>query len=89
MTMPAYKAGISPGMRVVAVNGREFTPQVLRLAIKAGVNSTEPLHLRVLDDGYYKTCTIDYHGGERFPHLVREAGRPDLLDEVLKPLAAH
>ncbi len=89
VTMPAYKAGISPGMKVVAVNGRKFTPQALRLALKSGVNSTGPLRLLVLNDDYYKTCTIDYHGGERFPHLVREAGRPDLLDEVLKPLAVH
>lgn len=89
VTLPAYKAGISPGMKVIAVNGRPFTPQVLRLALRAGTTSKEPLRLRVLNDGYDKTCSIDYHGGERFPHLVREAGRPDLLDEMLKPLAAR
>jgi len=89
VTKPAYKSGISPGMKVIAVNGREFTPQVLRLALKTGTTSTGPLRLLVLNDGYYKTCTIDYHGGEMFPHLVREAGRPDLLDQMLKPLAAH
>jgi predicted metalloprotease with PDZ domain len=89
VTRPAYKAGISPGMKVIAVNGRQFTPQVLRLALRSGTSSTEPLRLLVLNDGYYKTCTIDYHGGERFPHLVREAGRPDLLGKLLKPLAAH
>ncbi len=89
VTKPAYAAGISPGMKVVAVNGRQFTPQVLRLALKAGTTSSEPLRLLVLNDGYYKTCTIDYHGGEQFPHLVQEPGRPDLLDQMLKPLAKH
>ena len=89
VTKPAYKAGISAGMKVIAVNGRQFTPQVLRLALKGGMKSTEPLRLLVLNDDYYKTCTIDYHGGEVFPHLVREAGRPDLLGEILKPLATH
>ncbi len=89
VTKPAYKAGISPGMQVIAVNGRQFTPQVLRLALKAGITSSEPLRLLVLNDGYYKTCTIDYHGGEMFPHLVREADQPDLLDQILKPLATH
>jgi predicted metalloprotease with PDZ domain len=87
VTKPAYMAGISPGMKVIAVNGRQFTPQVLRLALRAGTTSKEPLRLLVLNDDYYRTCTIDYHGGEVFPHLVREAGRPDLLDELLKPLA--
>ena len=89
VTMPAYKAGISPGMKVVAVNGKKFTPQVLRLALRAGTTSKEPLRLLILNDGYYKTISIDYHGGERFPHLVRERGQPDLLDEVLKPLVVR
>jgi predicted metalloprotease with PDZ domain len=89
VTKPAYQAGISPGMKVVTVNGRQFTPQALRLALRAGTSSNEPLRLLVLNDGYYKTCTVDYHGGERFPHLVREAGRHNLLGDVLKPLATR
>jgi predicted metalloprotease with PDZ domain len=89
VTKPAYEAGVSPGMKVVAVNGRKFTPQVLRQALKAGTASSGQLRLVVLNDGYYKTCTINYHGGERFPHLVREASRPDLLDQMLKPLVVH
>ena len=89
VTKPAYKAGISAGMKVIAVNGRQFTPQVLRLALKGGMKSTEPLRLLVLNDDYYKTCTIDYHGGEVFPHLARESGQPDLLDKILKPLSSH
>jgi hypothetical protein len=76
-------------MKVIAVNGRKFTPQVFRMALKAGTTSSKPLRLLVLNGDYYKTCTIDYNGGEKFPHLVRETNRPDLLDEMLKPLAAH
>ncbi|MEJ2007549.1 MAG: M61 family peptidase [Acidobacteriota bacterium] len=89
VTKPAYKAGISPGMKVIAVNGRQFTPQVLRLALKAGTTSSEPLRLLVVNDGYYKTCTIDYHGGEQFPHLIRDASKPDFLDQMLKPLTVQ
>jgi len=89
VTMPAYKAGIAPGMKLVAVNGRSFTPEVLHAALKAGVNTSQPLQLLVLNEDYYKTYDIDYHGGERYPHLVRESGQPDLLDQMLKPLAAH
>jgi predicted metalloprotease with PDZ domain len=85
----AYKAGITSGMRVVAVNDRAFTPDLLHDALKAGRNSSQPIRLLVLNDDYYKTCTIDYHGGERFPHLVRQEGKPDLLDEIAKPLAGQ
>ncbi|MGH9469533.1 MAG: M61 family peptidase, partial [Terriglobia bacterium] len=84
---PAYKTGISAGMRVMAVNGRRFTPGVFRDALKAGQDSSQPLQLLVVNDDYYKNCSIDYHGGERYPHLVREEGKPDLLDEISKPLA--
>lgn len=85
----AYKAEITAGMRVVAVNDRAFTPEVLRDALKAGKNSSQPVRLLVLSDDYYKTCIIDYHGGERYPRLVRQESKPDLLDEIAKPLAEH
>jgi predicted metalloprotease with PDZ domain len=85
--MPAYQAGISPGMKVVAVNGRAFTKDVFHDALKATADSSGPLQLLVLNDEYYKTVSLDYHGGERYPHLVREEGKPDLLGEIEKPLA--
>jgi len=85
----AYQAGITSGMRVVAVNDRAFTPDLLRDALKAGKNGSQPIRLLVLNDDYYKTCTIDYHGGERFPHLVRQEGKPDSLDDLAKPLAGN
>jgi predicted metalloprotease with PDZ domain len=85
----AYTAGITSGMRVVAVNDRTFTPDLLHDALKAGKSSSQPIRLLVLSDDYYKTCTIDYHGGERYPHLVHKEGKADLLDELAKPLAEH
>ena len=81
---PAAKAGIGPGMKVVAVNGRRFSPEILRDAIKAAKNGTEPLELLVENTDYYKTYKLDYHGGESYPHLVRDDSKPDLLTEILK-----
>jgi len=84
---PAYSAGILPGMRVVAVNDRAYTSELVHDALKAGTKNTEPIRFLVVNDDYYKTCTVDYHGGERYPHLGREEGKPDLLDDIAKPLA--
>lgn len=84
---PAFKAGIRPGMKVVGVNGRVYTPEILADAIKASKTSAQPIQLLVLDNDYYKNCTIDYHEGEKYPHLVRDTSKPDYLDEILKPLA--
>ena len=80
----AAKAGIGPGMRVVAVNGRQFSPDVMREAIRAAKSGTAPIQLLIENDEYYKTYSIDYHGGEMYPHLVRDEGKPDLLGEILK-----
>jgi predicted metalloprotease with PDZ domain len=82
--MPAAQAGIGPGMKVIAVNGRRFSGEVLRDALKAGKNNSAPLELLVENTDYYKTHKLDYHGGERYPHLVRDESKPDLLSEILK-----
>ena len=82
--MPSAKAGIGPGMKVVAVNGRKFSVEVLHDALKAGKNSSEPLALLVENTDYYKTYLLDYHGAEKYPHLVRDESKPDLLSEILK-----
>jgi predicted metalloprotease with PDZ domain len=81
---PAAKAGIGPGMKLVAVNGRRFSPEILRDAVKATKNDNTPLELLVENADYYKSYKIDYHGGEKYPHLVRDDSKPDLLSEILK-----
>ncbi len=80
----AAKAGIGPGMKIVAVNGHRFSAEVLRDAIRAAKNTTGPIELLVENGDYYKTYKIDYHGGEKYPHLVRDASKPDVLSEILK-----
>jgi predicted metalloprotease with PDZ domain len=80
----AAKAGIGPGMKVVAVNGRRFSPDVLRDAIKAANGGTGTIDLLVENTDYYKTYKLDYHGGEMYPHLIRDESKPDLLSEILK-----
>jgi predicted metalloprotease with PDZ domain len=87
VTMPAYKAGIAPGMKIIGVNGRAFDKDVFTDALKASSTSSGPMQFLVLNDGYYKTISIDYHGGPRYPHLERAEGKPDLLGEIMKPLA--
>lgn len=82
--MPAAKAGIGPGMKLIAVNGQRFSGEVLREALKAGKKSSAPLELLVENTDYYQIYKIDYHGGERYPHLVRDESKPDLLSDILK-----
>lgn len=85
---PAFNAGITSGMKVVGVNGRVYTHDLLEDAIKASKDSSQPVTLLVVIDEYYKSCTVDYHGGERYPHLTRDEGKPDYLDELARAHAA-
>jgi predicted metalloprotease with PDZ domain len=83
----AFQAGLGPGMKIAAVNDRVFTPEVLDDALKAATNSPRAVELLVIVDDYYQTFTIDFHGEERHPHLVRIPEKPDFLEELLKPEA--
>jgi len=37
---------------------------------------------------YYDTYQVDYHGGDRYPHLVRNDSMSDVLTEIIKPLTS-
>ena len=78
---PAQKAGIAPAVKLIAVNGRQYTPTVLREA----VGRNKPVDLLVKNGEFYQTFHIDYTGGEKYPHLVRDPAAPDLLTQIIKP----
>jgi predicted metalloprotease with PDZ domain len=85
---PAFEAGISSGMKVIGVNGRVYTHDLLEDAVKATKDSSQPITLLVVDDDYIRTSIVNYKGGPRYPHLVRDEPKPDYLDELIKPAAA-
>jgi predicted metalloprotease with PDZ domain len=82
--MMAARSGIGPGMRVVAVNGRRFSPEVLHDAITGAKGGQTPIELLVENTDYFRTFKLDYHEGEKYPRLVRDESKPDLMSEVLK-----
>ncbi len=85
VTSKAFAAGIAPASKLIAVNGRQYTPEVLRDALKAAKNSAEPIELLVKNGEFYKTHRLDYHDGERYPHLERDSSKPDVLSDIAKP----
>jgi predicted metalloprotease with PDZ domain len=83
---PAYAAGIGPGMKLVAVNGRRWSKDVFREALRATSNTGPPLELLIENRAFLKTYSISYHGGEQYPHLERAEGE-DLLSKISAPRA--
>ena len=82
--MMAAKAGIGPGMKIVAVNGHRFSADALHDAIKAAKGGNQPIELLVENTDYFKTFKLDYHEGEKYPRLVRDESKPDLMADILK-----
>src|SRR5258708_953781 len=84
---PAYQAGVGSGMKLMAVNGRKWTPAVLHAALKAATSDGQSVELLVENAQFFQTRSVPYHDGDRNPHLERVSAQPDLLDEILKPLS--
>ena len=80
---PAYAAGLGPGMKVTAVNGKQFDEVSLKLAVQAAATSTKPIQLLTANGARFQDFSIDYHGGLRFPHLERDESKKDYLREIL------
>ena len=83
---PADKASLAPGMKIMAVNGRIYSPDTLREAIRDAKGNMQPIRLIVQADSFVSNVEIDYHEGERYPVLVRVEGTPAYLDDITKPL---
>ena len=88
MGSPADRAGLSAGMKLIAVNGRHFTTARLHEAVARTKSSAQTIELLVENGEYFRAIRIEYQGGERIPHLVRDESRPDIFEQLLKPRAA-
>jgi predicted metalloprotease with PDZ domain len=82
---PGFKAGLTEGAQIVAVNGDSFEVDDLKDAIKAAKGGNNPIELLVKDKEQYRSMRIDYHDGLRYPKLERVEGTPALLDDILEP----
>lgn len=80
---PAFKAGVSSGASVVAVNGHNYSRDVLKDAIAAAKDSEAPIVLLLKYQGGYQIVPVGYHDGLQYPHLERIEGAPDYLSQII------
>ena len=85
---PAARGSLFAGLKIVTVNKKPWSIDALHEAIKASKGTTAPIDLTVNDEDLTRPVSLDYHGGDRYPHLERDPSRPDLLDKILKPVTA-
>ena len=82
----AAKAGLAPGMKLLAVNGRRFTPDGLKTAV-AATKTGGKLELLAESGDFFKAHALDYKGGARYPRLEKAEGKTDVLADIVKPKA--
>ncbi|KLD79984.1 M61 family metallopeptidase [Xanthomonas hyacinthi] len=80
---PAFKAGISTGATLLAVNGQDYTREALKQAIAEARGGTAPIVLTLKFQGGVRSVEVNYHGGLQYPHLVRVDGTPDSLSQII------
>jgi predicted metalloprotease with PDZ domain len=82
----AFRAGLAGNSTIVAVNHRAYKGEVLKAAVKAAKDSKAPIELLVKQGATYRSISLDYHGGLRYPHLERIVGSKDRLAAILQAL---
>ena len=82
---PAFKAGLTVGDQVAAVNGDLYTPDALKNAIKTAQGTKDPIRLTIKDGARLRDVAIDYHDGPRYPRLQKTGTGEGGLDKLLTP----
>lgn len=82
---PAFAQGITNGTKIVAVGEAEATKDSLFAAVTAARDAKSPVTLLTEKNGRYRTVTLDWTGGLRFPHLDPVGAGPRALDAALSP----
>jgi predicted metalloprotease with PDZ domain len=82
----ADKAGVGPGMKLIAVDGRRFAADRLREAV-AATTKTGKLRFLLENGEFFQELTLAYDQGARFPHLERIEGKPDLIGDIFRAKA--
>jgi predicted metalloprotease with PDZ domain len=81
---PADQAGMTTSGKLIAVNGRRYSKELLQDVLKTG--GSRPITLLVEDGDTFKTYDLHYSGQARYPHLERDPQTPDLLTAIETPL---
>jgi predicted metalloprotease with PDZ domain len=84
---PAFKAGMAPGMKILSINGRTWSTDVLHEAITSSTTGATPIEVVVENGSFNETYKLNYHGGERYPHLERDSSKPDVIGAIIKSRA--
>ncbi len=82
---PAFNAGLVVGSEVIAVNGRAYSDDVIKDAVKSAKGGTEPLRLIIKSGDRVREVPVQWNGGPRYPQLQKIVAGEGSLDRLLTP----
>lgn len=82
---PAFNEGLTVGNEIIAINEVAFDVDHLKRAITGAKQAGAAIDMLIKDDDRYRTISIEYRGGLRYPHLVRQGSEPAYLDLIFAP----
>jgi predicted metalloprotease with PDZ domain len=82
------RTGLAPGMIVIGVNRKTFSRERLLDALADSV-ADRKIEFLVREGEDLRTIALDYADGPRYLEMVRDPSKPDLLAEILKPIATQ
>jgi predicted metalloprotease with PDZ domain len=82
---PAFKAGLTVGAKIIAVNGTEFSQDIFKSALKDSKDPKKPVEIILKRDKSFRNIRLDYSGGLRYPRLEKIGEGDGSLDRLLKP----
>lgn len=82
---PAFTAGLTNNDSIVALDGESFDGGKLVERIDEAATTRKPIELLVRRGDQYRTVSIPYYGGNRYPRLERTGTGAAWLDLLLKP----
>jgi predicted metalloprotease with PDZ domain len=82
---PAFDAGVTVGSKLLAVNGRDYSKDLLESAITAAKTDGQPIHLLIKQADQYRDVAINWRGGLRYPTLEKVGKGETGLDKLLAP----
>ena len=79
---PGFKAGLTSGQQIVAINGRAYDGDDLKAAVTAAKTGA-PVELLMKQGARYATVRIPYSGGLRYPRLEKVGEGEGSLDRII------
>ena len=74
---------MAPGLKIIAIDGETFDPDLVEMVIKRARKDGAPIELLVQNASYFTPLRVQYTGGPKYPRLERIAGVTDLMTPVV------